>query len=156
MRSPSTMMSTMNTQPSPRKLLLAFSLLAIAYTLLGWYLAAHHVFWFVNVFVLIATLVVTWKQNPLLEFLTWLSQQQVFVLLGMSLVLSLVIALTLTQPVLVTIFPLPLITLFYALLEMRASDLGQTKTFFCSVLITGLGLTLGEVIDLFILPSMRY
>jgi uncharacterized membrane protein len=69
----------MNTQPFSPKFLLSLSLLAIAYILLGWYLAAHHVFWLVSLFVLATTLILVWKHNPLLEFSTWLTQQQIFV-----------------------------------------------------------------------------
>ncbi|MDX2231909.1 MAG: hypothetical protein NW220_19905 [Leptolyngbyaceae cyanobacterium bins.349] len=147
---------TMGLNALSRKLGLALSLLAIAYTLLGWYLAAHHVFWLVSTFVILTTLFFAWKRNPLLEFLAWLIRQQVIVLIGVSLLLSSLVALTLVEPMLFSLIPLPLITLLYALLELRAAEVDQLKIFFWSVIVTGLGLGLGEAIDLLITPSMRY
>lgn len=146
----------MNTQLVPRKPWLALSLLAIAYALLGWYLAAHHVFWLVGSFIVITTLVIGWKSNPMLEFLAWFVRQQIFVVIGISLLFSLVVALTFVRPMLLSLVPLPLITLLYALLEMRTAEFKQSDIFIWLVIITGVGLGLGEAVDLFITPSMRY
>lgn len=135
---------------------LAISLLTIAYTLLGWYVAAHHVFWLVGTFVVITTLIIAWKSNPIVEFLAWLTQQQIFVVIGISLLFSLVVAFTLVEPMLSSLIPLPLITLLYALLELRTAEYKQSDIFFWLVIVTGLGLGRGEAVDLFIVPSMRY
>lgn len=141
--------------PAP-KLWLALSLLGIEYALLGWYLAAHHVFWLVTTVVVATTVAVAWKNNPLLEFVTWLSKQQIVVLIGVSLLLSLVLAIALIQPVWLSLIPLPLITLLYAHLEMRALEFSQTETFLWLVILATLALGLGEAVDLFVTPSMRY
>jgi hypothetical protein len=146
----------MNTQIFPRTPWLALSLLGIEYALLGWYLAAHHVFWLVGTLVVSTTLAVASKSNPMLEFLAWLSKQQIIVTIGVSLLFSLVVALSLVKPILLSLIPLPLITLLYALLEMRAVGFKQFDVFLWIVLVTGLSLGLGEAVDLFITPSMRY
>jgi hypothetical protein len=147
--------ASMNTQPSS-KLWLALSLLGIEYALLGWYLAAHHIFWLVSAFIVATTVAVAWKNNPLLEFVTWLSRQQIVIVIGVSLLLSLVLALTLARPILLSLIPLPLITLLYAHLEMRALEFSQTETFVWLVVLATLALGLGEAVDLFVAPSMRY
>jgi hypothetical protein len=146
----------MNTQLLPRKPWLGLSLLGVEYALLGWYLAAHHVFWLVGAFVVITTVAIAWKSNPMLESLAWFGKQQVFVAIGISLLFSVIVALTLVKPILLSLIPLPLVTLLYALLEMRAVGFKQSEIFLWIVLITGLSLGLGEAIDLFITPSMRY
>lgn len=146
----------MNAQLLPRQPWLALSLLGAGYALLGWYLAAHHVFWLVNTFIVVTTLTIVWKSNPMLESLVWLIRQQIFVVISVSLLFSLVVALIFVNPTLLSLIPLPLVTLIYALLEMRTVGFKQTEIFIWSVVITGLGLGLGEAIDLFVAPSMRY
>jgi hypothetical protein len=146
----------MNNQPLPRKTWLALSLLAMEYTLLGWYLGAHHVFWVMGTFVAITTLIISWKSNPLTEALNWLIKQQVFVVVSTSFFLSLVVAMIFVEPILLSLIPLPLITLLYALLEMQVSEFKKSQILFWSMIITTLGLGLGEAIDLVIVPSMRY
>ncbi|MBD2102402.1 hypothetical protein [Leptolyngbya sp. FACHB-261] len=146
----------MNAELLAGKPWLAFSLLGVGYALLGWYLAAHHVFWLVGTLVGIATLAIAWKSNPMLEFLAWLVRQRVFVVIGVSFLFSLFVALIPVQPVLLSLIPLPLITLLYALLEMRLAGFQQSDILIWSVIITGFSLGLGEAIDLFVAPSMRY
>ncbi|MBD3886247.1 hypothetical protein IFO70_31630 [Phormidium tenue FACHB-886] len=135
---------------------LALSLLGIAYLLLGWYLTAHHIFWLVSTFILMTTLTIAWKSNPMLESLVSLLKQQLFTVLGITSISSLVVVLTLVNPILLSLVVLPLLTLLYALIEMRAAELKQMDIFLWSTIITGVGLGLGEVIDLFVVPSMRY
>lgn len=92
----------------------------------------------------------------MLESLGWLIRQPVFFVISVSLLFSLVVALIVVNPILLSLIPLPLVTLTYALVEMRTAGFKQTEIFIWSVVITGLGLGLGEVIDLFVAPSMRY
>lgn len=146
----------MNTQFFLQKVWLALSLLAITYTLLGWYLAVHHVFWLMSLFVVSTTLYIGWKSNPILEFLAWLTKQQIFLVIGISLLISVSIALVLVKPTLSSLIPLPLVTLIYALLEMRFAAFKQLSISLWLLFITALGLGLGEIIDLFVTPSMRY
>jgi hypothetical protein len=72
------------------------------------------------------------------------------------LLLSLVIVLIFVKPILLSLVVLPLLTLLYALIEIQAAEFKQIDTFLWLVIITGVGLGLGEVIDLFVVPSMRY
>lgn len=146
----------MNTQFLPQKPWLALSLLAVGSALLGWYLAAHHVFGLVSIFIILTTLVIAQRNHPMLESLAWLIKQQVLVVIGISLLFSLVVALTFVNPILLSLIPLPLVTLIYALLEMRMAGFKQAEIFIWLVVITGLGLGFGEAIDLFVTPSMRY
>jgi hypothetical protein len=146
----------MNAQLLPQQPWLALSLLGVGYALLGWYLAAHHLFWLVSTFIVVTTFTIAWKSNPMLESLGWLIRQPVFFVISVSLFLSLVVALIVVNPTLLSLIPLPLITLTYALVEMRTAGFKQTEIFIWSVVITGLSLGFGEVIDLFVTPSMRY
>jgi hypothetical protein len=146
----------MNTQVPIQKIWFALTLMAGEYVLLGWYLAAHHIFWLIGTFIVILTFAVIWKKNPILDTLNWLVDQSVFVVIGISLLFSLVVAFAFTKPVVLSLSLLPSITLLYALLEMRSSGFKQSDVFFWAVMITGLGLGIGEAIDLFITPSIRY
>jgi hypothetical protein len=146
----------MNAQLLPRQSWLVLSLLGVGYALLGWYLAAHHVFWLVSAFIVVTTLTIAWKSNPVLESLVRLIRRTVFVVISGSLLFSLVVALIFVNPTLLSLIPLLLVTLTYALLEMQTAGFKQTEVFIWSVVITGLGLGLGEIIDLFFAPSMRY
>ena len=134
----------------------ALMLLGAEYALLGWYLAAHHIFWLVGTFVVVLTLVVSWRSNPLLESLVQFLTQGVFLIISVSFFVSVVVVLALTNQILSSFILLPLVTLLYALVEMQAADFKQLDLFLWSVIMTGLGLGLGEAIDLFLIPSMRY
>lgn len=146
----------MNAQLLPRNPWLGLSLLGVECALLGWYLAAHHVFWLISTIIVMTTFTIAHKSNPMLKSLSWLTKQQVFVVIGASLLFSLIVALALVNPILLSLIPLPLITLTFALLEMRAAGFKRSDIFIWLVVITGWGLGLGEAIDLFIAPSMRY
>lgn len=134
----------------------ALILLGVEYVILGWYLAAHHIFWLIGTFILGLTFAVIWKKNPILNAFEWLVQQQVIVVIGISFLLSLLLAWVYLKPVLLELSLLPLLTLVYALLEMRTAEFKQSDVLLWAALVTGLGLGLGETIDLFVIPSMRY
>ncbi|MBD1864015.1 MULTISPECIES: hypothetical protein [Trichocoleus] len=146
----------MNTELLTRKPWLALSLLGLAYTVLGWHLSTHHIFWLVGTFVIGVTLIAAWKNNPILESLVWLGTQKLFAVVGITLLVSVIVALALTQPMLLNLIFLPLATLVYSELEMKAIGLKATDIFLCSVTTASLGLIIGEAIDLWIIPSMRY
>lgn len=146
----------MNTSLLTPKPWLAIILLGGEYALLGWYLAAHHVFWLISTLIVVTTFALAWKSHPFLESLSWLIKQQVVVVIGISFFSSLVIALTLVQPILLSLTLLPMLTLLYALLEMRTANFKQVNVFLWIALMTIFSLGLGEVIDLFVAPSMRY
>lgn len=146
----------MNTQLSIRKPWFALSLLSMEYALLGWYLAAHHIFWLVGILIIGATIFIVRRRNPLLQLLGWLAQQPLLIVVGLSLLFSLLVTALFIQPILASLAVLPLITLLYALLEMQAAGFQQANTFLWLLIITSLGLCFGEAVDLFVTPSMRY
>lgn len=146
----------MNTNLLVQKPRLSLILLGFAYILLGWYLSVHHIFWLVGTFVAIITFAVAWKSNPILRSLSWFLSQPLLIVVGVSLLVSLAITLMITQPVLLSIVSLPLITLLYALLEMKIANFRQNDIFLYSVVLAGVSLGIGEAIDFWILPSMRY
>lgn len=146
----------MNTELLTRKPWFALMLLGLAYTVLGWHLSAHHIFWLVGSFVIAVTLVTAWKSHPILESLVWFATQKLLVVVAFSLLLSVGITLVLTKPILLNLTLLPLIALLYAELEMRATGFKQMDVFLCSVTMAGLGLLVGEAVDLWVIPSMRY
>ncbi|MBD1909733.1 MULTISPECIES: hypothetical protein [unclassified Leptolyngbya] len=146
----------MNNQVLAVKPLPALLLLGGEYVLLGWYLAAHHIFWLLGTLILLLTFTVIWKKNPILDSLLWLARQEVVVAIGLSLVLSLIVALAFIKPILLSLVLLPLATLLYAIMEMRATEFTQTDVLIWTIMITTFSLGLGEAIDLFITPSMRY
>jgi hypothetical protein len=146
----------MDTRLSARKPWLALSLLGIEYALLGWYLAAHHIFWLVGTLIVGTTIAIARKRNPLLQSLSWLTRQPLLMGIGLSLAFSLLVTTLFLQPILSSLMVLPLITLLYALIEMQAAGLQQVNTFCWLIIITSLGLCFGEAVDLFVTPSMRY
>ncbi len=146
----------MNAQAPGKNIWFALLLLTGEYILLGWYLAAHHVFWLIGSCVVIATFAVIWKENPILDTLVWLIKQPIFVAIGISFLLSLLAAFLFINPVLLGISFLPAIVLLYASMEMRLANFKQLDIVFWAMAITGVGLGIGEAIDLFITPSMRY
>ena len=146
----------MNTSFLTPKPWLAIVLLCGEYVLLGWYLAAHHVFWLISTLIVATSFTLAWKSHPFLESLSWLSKQQVVVVISVSFFSSLVVALALVQPILLSLTLLPMLTLLYALFEMRTADFKQVNVFLWIALITVFSLGLGEAIDLFVTPSMRY
>lgn len=146
----------MKTQIATRRPWFALMVLGGEYGLLGWYLAAHHIFWLISTFIVVLTFAVVWKKNPILDFVAWFIHQQVLVVISLSFLLSLIVALAFIQPILLSLSLLPSVTLLYALLEMRSAEFKQSDVFLWIVVITGLGLGLGEAIDLLVAPSMRY
>ncbi len=146
----------MDTRLSARKPWLALSLLGMEYALLGWYLAAHHIFWLVGTLIVGATIAIAWKRNPLLQSLSWLLRQPLLIVIVLSFLFSLLVTTLFLQPILSSLLVLPLITLLYALIEIQAAGFQQVNTFLWLVVITSLGLCFGEAVDLFVTPSMRY
>ena len=131
-------------------------LLWLAYALLGWYLSAHHIVWLLGAFVAVLSLAVAWKSSPLLERFVRFGFQGWFAVLTISLILSISVALAVTQPILLPLIVMPLATTFLAELEMNFAGFSQINKFLTLTIIAGLGLGLGEIIDIVLLPSLRY
>lgn len=146
----------MNTESVIQKTWLSLILMGIAYTLLGWYLSAYHVVWLLGACILIATLVTVWKHAPMIEFLDWLRHQRLFVVIGISLLTSVIIIFLILNPLFLNLFFLPFMTILFAELELRIVGFSEREILLYLATIAGLSLGFGEAIDLFISPSLRY
>ncbi|HEY9849661.1 MAG TPA: hypothetical protein V6D28_09405 [Leptolyngbyaceae cyanobacterium] len=129
------------------------SLLCLAYALLGWYLSAHHLFWLVGAFIVAVTLTIAWKNLIWLEnlekstFLTWL----------VALMVSLSIALIATHWILLSgLIILLLATTSLANIEIHLAGFSKQDKFWILIISVVLGLVIGEIIDIAVLPSIRF
>ncbi|MBD2507656.1 hypothetical protein H6G91_10280 [Nostoc muscorum FACHB-395] len=127
-------------------------LLWLAYTLLGWYLAANHIVWLVGAFVAAMVIVIVRKSTSWLERLVEFGSQTLAVILF----LSISIAFVATWSLLLRLFLIPLATTILADLEMRFSGLNKLDSFWILTVIAVLGLVVGELIDILLFPSSRY
>lgn len=134
---------------------LSLVLLWLSYSLLGWYLSAYHVFWFMGVLVAVLALAIAWKSIPCLKDLIRFGSRGSWVILIM-LVISVFISFIATWTLLLTLIIVPLITTFLAEIEMRFAGFSEVNTFVLLTVTSVLGLGLGEIIDILISPSMRY
>jgi hypothetical protein len=124
----------------------------LAYTLLGWYLSAHHIVWLVGAFVAAVALAVASKSSPWLERLVRFFSQGLFVVLTVSILLALAVTWSLLFPLIV----LPFVTTFLAEVEMRFTGFSKLDTFWFLTVLAAFGLGMGEIIDIVLLPSIRY
>ncbi|OUL35661.1 hypothetical protein BV372_10195 [Nostoc sp. T09] len=128
------------------------ALLWLAYTLLGWYLAAHHIIWLAGGFITAVALAIARKSITWLEQLFSFGSQTVIIILF----LSLSIALVATWSLLFSLFLIPVATTFLADLEMRFAGLSKFDSFLVLTVLAVLGLVIGEMVDILVLPSSRY
>ncbi len=131
-------------------------LLWLAYALLGWSLAAHHIVWVVGLFIAFIAFYVVKKANPLLLFLLNVCSQNWFLLLSSALLFSILVAAIATSPLVITLVIIPFISTILVEIEMRFIGLNKLDKFLIFTILAGLGLAVGEAIDLMFLPSMRY
>ena len=131
-------------------------LLWLAYALLGWYLSAHHIVWLVGAFVAAFALAFASKGSPLLERLVRFGSQGLVAVLIISLIVSTSFVLAAIWSILFALIVIPLGTTFLAEVEMRFAGFSKLDTFLLLTVIAGLGLGLGELTDIVLLPSMRY
>ncbi|MBE9104258.1 hypothetical protein IQ229_04670 [Nostoc cf. edaphicum LEGE 07299] len=132
--------------------LMPLVLLLLAYILLGWYLAAHHIIWLVGAFVVAMVIAVVRKSFSWLERLIEFGSKTLVVILF----LSISIALVATWSILLRLFIIPLATTLLADLEMRFSGYNKLDSFWVITVLAVLGLVVGEVIDILLFPSSRY
>lgn len=135
---------------------LALITLWLAYAFLGWYLSAHHIIWLVGAFITSVALAVVWKSSPLLERFTSLGSQGLFVVVSISLIISLSVASAITWTTSFTLFVIPFVSMVLAQVEMSFSGFDKLSTFLCLMFIATTGLAFGEVVDVNIFPSNRY
>lgn len=139
---------------SPTKLPWGASLILLwsAYALVGWNLAAHHVIWFTGFLIIALSITMSWAGTR------WIKQALRYIpnVLLVVLTASLLVALTLTSSLFLTLAFVPFLTTYLAWNEMRFINFSQANTFWILVAIAVLGLGMGEILDLWILPSARY
>jgi hypothetical protein len=135
---------------------LAIGILWLAYALLGWYLAAHHIVWIAGFVTMVVTLSLVWKGVPLLKQLSWFSSQSLFIVTVINLVISLCVILFVTDFQFLGLIFLPVVTMLWVNLEMRSAGFNQRRILLYLATIAGLGIGLGEAIDLVLIPSMRW
>lgn len=127
-------------------------LLWLAYAVLGWYLAAHHIVWFAGGFVAAVALAIVRKTVAWLEQLVAFGSR----ILVVVLFLSLSVALVETWSLFFSLFLIPIATTFLADLEMRFAGFNKTDSFWVLIILALSGLIVGEMIDILLLPSSRF
>ncbi len=127
-------------------------LLWLAYALVGWHLSAHHIVWLVGAFVAALAVAVVWKNSLWLDGLVRLASQGWVVLL----LISTSAALAVIWSILLPLILVPLVTTILTKIELRFVGLSKLDTFLVLTVIAGFGLGVGKMIDLVLLPSMRY
>ncbi|AFZ13230.1 hypothetical protein Cri9333_2362 [Crinalium epipsammum PCC 9333] len=131
-------------------------LLWLTYTLLGWSLAAHNIIWVVGLLISFIAFYLAKEANPLVLFLTKVFSKSWFVLLSFALLVSILVAAIAAFPMLLNIVVIPFISTFLVKIEMRSQGLSQLNKILIFTILSGLGLAIGEAIDIILLPSMRY
>ncbi|MBW4644976.1 MAG: hypothetical protein KME23_18620 [Goleter apudmare HA4340-LM2] len=131
---------------------LSLLLLWIAYALLGWYLAAHHIIWLAGAFITAIALAVARKSISWLESLFAFGSQGLIIILFLSVSMAIIA----TWWLLFSLFLIPVATTILADLEMRFAGFSKGDSFWTLTMVAVLGLGIGEFIDLVILPSIRY
>ncbi|NJL61532.1 MAG: hypothetical protein HC903_06520 [Methylacidiphilales bacterium] len=127
-------------------------LLWLAYTWLGWYLSAYHIGWLFGAFVLLFVLTIVWQTTSWLEKLIEIGSKTLVVVLF----LSLSVALVASWSLLFSLFLMPLATTILTNMELRLSGLTRLDRLILLSIFAGMGLIVGEIIDIFFLPSIRY
>ncbi|QLE58562.1 hypothetical protein [Nostoc sp. TCL26-01] len=127
-------------------------LLWLAYALLGWYLAAHHIIWLVGAFIATMAMVVVRRSFAWLERLLSFGSRTLIVVLALSASIGLVAIWSL----LFSLFVIPVATTLLADLELRFSGFKKLDSFRILTVLAVLGLTVGEIVDILLFPSIRY
>ncbi len=146
----------MNVRTCNKIPLLPLVLLWLTYTLLGWYLSAHHIVWLVGAFIIVFALAVGWNSSSWLERLFEFVSRKLITVLIVSLAVTILVALATTWSILLKLILLPLGTVFLAEIEMCFAGFNRLNRFLMLTVLTGLGLGLGEMIDILFVPSMRF
>jgi hypothetical protein len=131
---------------------LALILLWFAYALVGWNLAAHHVIWFMGLSIIALAMTLSWAGSR------WIKQviKRIPSLLLLTLTASVLVTLAFTSSLFLPLVLIPFLTTFFAWNEMRFFNFSQIRTFWGLMAIAVLGLSVGELVDLWVLPSARY
>lgn len=127
----------------------------LAYLLLGWYLSAYHIFWVVGAFVAGIALASAWQSLSWLEGLVKFSSRS-FLPILITLIFCVLFAIAANWSLSMPLIIIPFSTTFLADLDMRFIGLNIVERFLLLTLLAGFGLGVGEIIDIFLLPSSRY
>lgn len=127
-------------------------LLWLAYALLGWYLAVHHIIWLVGAFIATVAIAVVRRSIAWLEGLVSFGSRTLVVVI----LLSSSIALVATWSLLLSLFLIPIATTLLADLELRFAGFKKIDSFWIVTVLAGWGLTVGEIVDILLIPSSRY
>lgn len=126
-------------------------LLWLAYALLGWYLAVHHIIWLVGAFIATVAIAIVRRSNAWLNRLVAFGSKTLIVILC----LSASIALIATWSLLLSLFLIPVATTLLADLEMRFAGFDKRDSFLTLTFLAGSGLIIGEIVDVLLIPSGR-
>jgi len=124
----------------------------LAYALLGWYLSAYDIFWFVGACVAAVGLGLSWKSIAAWEQILKFASQGLLLIVAM-LLMCILVALAAARSILIPIVVMPLAITFLANVEMRFAGFSRFNTFLFLAFVAALGLGFGEVIDLLFLAS---
>jgi hypothetical protein len=145
----------MKTTRSALRLWPSLGLLGLSYIFLGWYLAANHVILLVGGLMVLLSVAISWQGKPLLAYFQS-GSQLVFVLIAVILILVVLLYLIVSPSVLPSLILFPLLAGFLAEIDMRFIGWSQRRRLLLSTSIATLGLGLGEIVDLILLPSIRF
>lgn len=146
----------MNARTFSKIPLLPLGLLCLTYTLLGWYLSAHHIIWLVGAFIVVFALAVGWNKSHWLEQLVKSISRELVTLLIVSLVVSILVALATTWSILLSVVLLPLATVFLAEVKLGFAGFGKLNTLLMVTILAEFSLGIGEIIDILFFPSIRF
>lgn len=131
---------------------LTLILLLLTYALVGWILSPQHIVWFVGTFMAILAIAIASTSDPWLEGTLGYAPQILLVVLTVSILVS----LAATSSIFLTLIFIPFIATILAYQEVRFSSFRKLKTFWLLLAIALLGLGIGELIDILVIPSVRY
>jgi hypothetical protein len=135
---------------------LSLGLLWLAFAVLGWYLSANHVLWFVGAFLVVTILTIVRKSSPLFALSIWSSVEDQVVVIMFTIFAILPLVLAIVWSTASELLLLSLLATFAADMDLRLQGLGSENRRMALTLTSGLGLGIGEIIDLIVLPSARY
>jgi hypothetical protein len=124
----------------------------LAYGLVGWYLSAHDIVWYIAIFTAVVVMVVSLTTNPWLGGLLGYIPQILVIVLTISILVTLAVSFSSLS----TLIFMPLFTSFLAWQELRSQNLRKKTVLWALVAIALVGLAVGEVVDLSILPNNHY
>ncbi len=128
----------------------------LSFLLLGWYLSASHLLWLAGTSITLFVLAIALKPSSWIEMIIHLGSQGGWTVILLVLMVSFFVSLAASWSMLWVLFFLPLLTTFLAVIDMKSANVSQFYLFLVLIVLAALGLGIGELIDLTILPSMRY